>query len=101
VIDASKIGGQNVPWQEKYLGWLQIFAFLCLTHAGIVDTVGLVMYMLEFMKQSPGSDFEKESGLIASFDQSTVADLTSLPILAHSLFSLSFSTCILGSLCVP
>ena len=81
VIDVTKTAGSHVTWQEKYLG--------------IVDTLGLVMYMLDFMKADSQDDFEKQvtipllaaicddsthslqSSLIASFDEKTVADMTS------------------------
>lgn len=60
VVDVSKTGALNLKWQDKYLG--------------IVDTVGLVMYMLDFLQGT--TDFDKETALVASFDVNTVSDLT-------------------------
>ena len=46
----TKASGSHVTWQEKYLG--------------IVDTLGLVMYMLDFMKADSQDDFEKQVPLL-------------------------------------
>ncbi len=80
VVDVTKLGAKGLKWQDKYLGLLILSSFdikIIPLYAGVVDTVGLVMYMLDFLG-SEAVDFDAESALVASFDQNTVADMTSL-----------------------